>query len=184
MNAATTRAAGKGRVNWPILVVGLAIVATLVALLASGFGNDPHALPDMRTGTKAPMITSVDLDGEEWSLASLRGEPVVLNFWSTWCGPCKYEHPLLLQAAREVPEVTFLGVVYSDTADNVRRYLARAGTAYPHLLDPGGRAAIDYGVGGVPETFFVGRDGTIVHKQVGPLDPPTLRTMLDRILKP
>lgn len=176
--------ARKGRVNWPILVVGLAAVALLVALLGSGFGNDPHALPDTRTGTEAPSFTLADLDGAQWSLERLRGNPVVLNFWSTWCGPCKYEHPLLLQAAREYPEVTFLGIVYSDDPAAVRRYLASAGAAYPHLVDPGGRAAIDYGVGGVPETFFVDRHGTIVHKQAGPLDPPTLTAMLGRILKP
>ena len=180
----TTAPAARGKVNWPILVAGLAIVAGLVAVLASGFGNDPHALPDVRTGTVAPLWKMADLDGQEWSLEALKGEPVVLNFWSTWCGPCKYEHPLLLQAAREVPEVKFLGVIYSDEPDAVRRYLAAKGTAYPHLVDPGGHAAIDYGVGGVPETFFIDRRGTIVHKQVGPLDPTTLKAMLQRILQP
>ena len=186
MNATKPRreAETRSRINWPILVVGLTIVGGLVALLGSGFGNDPHALPDMRTGTQAVPWKLTDLDGKEWSLDELRGKPVVVNFWSTWCGPCKYEHPLLLQAAREVPSVTFLGVIYSDDPSAVKRYLKAAGSAYPHLVDPDGRTAIDYGVGGVPETFFIDRDGLIAYKHVGPLDPPTLKGMLERIVKP
>lgn len=182
MTTATAPAARK--VNWPILVGGLAIVGALLAVLASGFGNDPHALPDVRTGTVAPTWTLTDLDGKEWSLDALKGQPVVLNFWSTWCGPCKFEHPYLLEYARQNPDVRFLGIVYSDDPVVVGRYLKAAGSAYPHLVDPGGRAAIDYGVGGVPESFFIDRRGTIAHKHVGPLDPNTLRTMLQRILQP
>jgi cytochrome c biogenesis protein CcmG/thiol:disulfide interchange protein DsbE len=176
-----TTSPARSRVNWPILVGGLAIVATIVGVLATGFGNDPHAIPDTRTGTKALPWRMVDLEGKEWSLEALRGKPVVLNFWSTWCGPCKYEHPLLLQAAQATPDVVFLGVVYSDDPEAVKRYLARAGTAYPHLVDPNGRVAIDYGVTGVPETYFLNRDGTIVHKEAGPVNGPLLREMLDRI---
>lgn len=172
------------KVNWKILIAGLVIVLPLVAVLASGFGNDPHALPDERTGDPAPTFALVDLDGQPWDLAALRGRPVVVNFWSTWCGPCKFEHPLLLAAAKAFPDVVFLGVIYSDETDAVRRYLQRAGAAYPHLEDPGGRLAIDYGVGGVPETFFIDRSGKIAYKQVGPLDGPTIQAQIDRIRQP
>lgn len=175
-----TRSSGP-KVNWTILGVGLLVVGSLVAILGSGFGNDPHAIPDTRTGTVALPWRMVDLDGKSWSLEELKGRPVVLNFWSTWCGPCKYEHPLLLQAAKATPDVVFLGVIYSDDPQAVRRYLQKAGTAYPHLVDDNGRVAIDYGVTGVPETYFIDKSGTIAHKEAGPVNPQLLREMLDRI---
>lgn len=176
----SSRATG---LNWKVLLAGLLVVLPLVAILASGFGNDPHALPSMLEGREAPVFALEDLDGNPYALPALKGEPVVLNFWSTWCGPCKYEHPLLLQAQSAYPQVKFLGVIYSDTEPKVRRYLAQAGANYPHLLDPGNKTAIDYGVAGVPETFFIDRNGVIVHKQVGPLTPDVLRSKLEEIAR-
>jgi cytochrome c biogenesis protein CcmG/thiol:disulfide interchange protein DsbE len=169
------------KVKWPILFAGLVLVIPLLLVLASGFGNDPHAVPDVRTGTQAPTWKLVDLEGREWSSESLRGKPVVLNFWSTWCGPCKFEHPVLLQAAQAYPDVVFLGVIYSDEPTAVSRYLDRNGKAYPHLVDPAGHAAIDFGVTGVPETFFIDRGGRIVHKEAQALRPDTLQRWLDGI---
>jgi cytochrome c biogenesis protein CcmG, thiol:disulfide interchange protein DsbE len=169
------------KVNWPILLIGLSVVAVIVVVLGSGFGNDPHAIPDARTGTMAMPWKLVDLDGKEWSLEELKGRPVVLNFWSTWCGPCKQEHPLLLDAAKKSPDIVFLGVVYSDEPDKVRRYLQKVGSAYPHLIDGDGRMAIDYGVTGVPETYFIDRSGKIVHKEGGAVYPQLLREQFDRI---
>lgn len=169
------------RVKWPIFVVGLVLIAGLVLILASGFGNNPNLLPDARTGDRAPAFALADLDGRQWSLEELSGRPVVINFWSTWCGPCKYEHPLLLAAARAYPDVVFLGIVYSDDPNKARRYLEDEGSAYAHLVDPDGRTALDYGVGGVPETYFIDRSGLIVQKVAAPLVPGTLRPALDRI---
>jgi cytochrome c biogenesis protein CcmG/thiol:disulfide interchange protein DsbE len=113
-----------------------------------------------------------------WTLDALKGQPVVLNFWSTWCGPCKYEHDDLQRAARQNPDVKFLGVIYSDEPDKCRRYLRQVGTAYEHLVDTSGRTAIDYGVAGVPETFFINAAGTIVHKQVGPVNARILQRLM------
>jgi cytochrome c biogenesis protein CcmG/thiol:disulfide interchange protein DsbE len=169
------------RVKWPILVVGLVLIAGLLMILASGFGKNPNAIPDARTGDRAPAFELVDLDGKRWTLEELSGRPVVLNFWATWCGPCKYEHPLLLAAARSYTDVVFLGIIYSDEPAKARRYLEVEGTAYAHLVDPNGRVALDYGVGGVPETYFIDRAGLIVQKVAAPLGPQTLRPALDRI---
>ena len=169
------------RVNVPILVGGLALAVALVALLASGFGRDPHALPSMLESHPAPPFALVDLDGKPWDLASLRGRPVVLNFWSTWCQPCKLEHPLLQEAARATPEVVWLGVLYGDEPEKARRFLASGGSTYPTLVDPEGRVAIDYGVTGVPETFFVDADGVILRKVTGPLSGPALAELLGRM---
>jgi cytochrome c biogenesis protein CcmG/thiol:disulfide interchange protein DsbE len=168
-------------VNWTVLVVGLAIVLPLVALFAVSFGNDPHAVPNMLEGQRAPSFQLVDLDGKPWSLEALRGKPVVLNFWSTWCGPCKQEHQILQDGARRHPEVTFLGVVYNDEPDACRRYLEKAGTSYAHLVDADGRVAIDYGVAGVPETYFIDATGTIAHKQVGPVNGPILEQLVSHL---
>lgn len=180
------------RVNWTILSVGLIGTALMVALLYSGFGKDPKALPDELTGREAPVFTLADLQGREWSLADI-DKPVFINFWSTWCGPCKMEHPMLLQAAREYSDVQFIGVIYDDKTVKVAMQMQRPpydalmdaldqnGVVYPNLDDPSGRVALDYGVGGVPESFFVDRSGQITHKEVGPLSPQKLRAELDRI---
>lgn len=169
------------KVNWTVIGIGLALILPMLWLFATSFGNNPRAIPSMLEGEPAPDFTLVDLDGTPVTLSELKGTPVVVNFWSTWCGPCKYEHPYLLQAARSNPDVRFLGVIYNDEPEKCRRYLAQAGSAYPHLVDASSRTAIDYGVGGVPETFFINRAGEIVHKQNGPLDNRALSFHLSRI---
>lgn len=168
-------------VNWTILGLGLVLVIPLIVLFARSFGNDPHAVPSMLEGKAAPAFTLTDLDGKTWSLEQLKGRPVILNFWSTWCGPCKQEHEILQQGARQNPGVKFLGVIYADEPDACSRYLERAGTSYEHLVDGTGRVAIDYGVAGVPETFFIDGAGMIQHKQVGPVTPQLLGALITKI---
>ena len=167
--------------NWKVLGGGLAITLPLVALLAAGFGRDPKLRSEAVIGKAAPGFDLEQVQGGQFDLEAYRGSPVVVNFWSTWCGPCKYEHPYLLRAARSNPDVRFLGVIYNDEPEKCRRYLSQAGSAYPHLVDDSSRTAIDYGVGGVPETFFINRAGEIVHKQNGPLDNRALSFHLSRI---
>ena len=170
--------AKKAGVNWTVLGIGAIIILPMLVLFARSFGNDPHAVPSVLEHTPAPAFHLVDLDGKTWSSEQLKGKPVVLNFWSTWCGPCKQEHQVLQQGAANHPEVQFLGVVYADEPEACERYLAKAGTKYQHLVDPAGRMAIDYGVAGVPETFFISPDGVIQHKQVGPVTPQLLEQLL------
>ena len=102
------------QVKWPILLVGGGFVAGLVSLLYSGFGKDPHAVPSMLEGRPAVAFDLVDLNGTRVTLQSLRGTPVILNFWSTWCQPCKIEHPYFQDAARAFPGVKFFGMLYGD----------------------------------------------------------------------
>ena len=166
------------------LGAGLVMIAGLIALLGSGFGTDPHAIRSTMIQKEAPGFSLVDLNGQTVSLESLRGTPVVLNFWSTWCGPCKAEHPLFQGAARQHPGVQFLGVVYSDETEKVRRYVGSQGSEYPNLIDPGSRTAIDYGVTGVPETYFIDRSGTILHKEAGPVNGPMLQAWLRVLGRP
>ncbi len=169
------------KVHKGILAGGLALVLPLVALLASGFGTDPNAVPSVLVGTPATSFDLVDLDGQPHRLADLKGQPVVLNFWSTWCVPCKIEHPLLQSAAQGRSDIAFFGVLYGDDPRRAREFLAREPLAYPVLVDPTDALSVDYGVVGVPETFFIARDGTIRHKHVGPLDAASLDRWLMEI---
>ena len=169
--------------NWRLLGLGLAGVSVLVGVLAAPIwkGTDPHALPSVLEGRMAPGFALTTLEGEAVDLASLAGKPLVLNFWATWCQPCKLEHPNLLEGARRNPGVAFLGVLYGDTPEKAKRYLDRVGSAYPTLVDPGQRTAMDYGVGGVPETFFIDREGRIVKKLAQPLSATELQRQVEAI---
>lgn len=170
--------------NWKVLAVGAALTLPLVAVLAAGFGDTPQLQSDALTGTPAPNFTLETLDGQPLTLSDLKGKPAVLNFWSTWCQPCKVEHPHLIEAARRYRPrgVSFLGVVYQDDTANVQRFLATEGRSYPVLLDPSSRTAIDFGVTGVPETFFLDAEGNIVKKYAEPINLEMISAVLEPLL--
>lgn len=181
MSEAAPRADDKPRsLNTRVLIVGLVVVVPLVAVLLLNLGRDPHVIGSPLVGRAAPEFALQPLDGSApVTLASLRGRPLVLNFWATWCVPCFQEHPLLVAAARSLGErVHFVGVIYEDSDEQVRAFLARQGSAYPSLSDPGSRTAIAYGVFGVPETYFIDAEGRIAAKQIGPLDAASLEAKL------
>jgi cytochrome c biogenesis protein CcmG, thiol:disulfide interchange protein DsbE len=150
--------------------VAVATAALLFAFI-SGFGRDPHEVPFILRGQPAPDFTLTRLDtGEQVSLASLRGHPFVLNFWASWCGPCQLEHPNLARAAqRYQQDARFFGVVFEDTPENARAFARPMDPSFPQLVDPQSRMAVDYGVSGVPETYFIDARGIIRDKYVGPL---------------
>ena len=166
--------------NPRVLVAGLAVVAPLVAVLVMNLGRDPHVIGSPLVGRIAPDFALQPMGGgAPVTLASLRGRPAVLNFRATWCVPCFEEHPVLVGAARRLGEkVRFVGVVYEDSEEGVRSFLARQGSSYPSLLDPGSRTAIAFGIFGVPETYFLDAEGRIAAKHVGPLDERTLALKL------
>jgi len=170
--------------NWKVLGAGLLIVVPLVAVLAAGFGRDPKLRSEALVGHEAPSFDLEQVDGGRFDLEAYRGHPVVVNFWSTWCQPCKIEHPVLLEAAMNYRSagVRFVAVVYQDEPAKVRQYLKQRGSAWPTLLDPGNRTAIAYGVAGVPETFFVDKEGTIVHKISGPVSRAAMAQTLESLL--
>ena len=171
--------------NRKVLLIGLAAVVPLVGVLLANIGRDPS--PSLQrsplVGRMAPPFNLVPVGGgPAVSLESLRGRPVVVNFWATWCGPCAQEHDVLQQAARaHAAQVQFLGVVYDDEEARVRAFLSQYGTAYPSLLDPNGRIAIAYGVYGVPETYFIDAQGKIVDKYAFPLDEQKMAEYLSQI---
>ena len=165
--------------------VMLVAVAALVWVLAFGFREsyDPQAVPSVLENKPAPPFALTKLDGGQLTLAELRGRPIVVNFWSSWCEPCKAEHRTLQAAAKMFADrAHFVGVVYQDTPELARSYLQGRGSAFPQLLDPDSRVAIDYGVAGVPESFFIDGDGVVRQKFVGPMSYDVIRQFLEPLL--
>jgi cytochrome c biogenesis protein CcmG, thiol:disulfide interchange protein DsbE len=163
------------RVNRRVLAGGLAVVVPLLAVLVFNLGRDPHSVRSPLIGRPAPDFALAPVGGGSTvTLASLRGRPVVVNFWATWCVPCFEEHAALTSAARDFADVQFLGIAYEDEEPRTRTFLEQRGSSYPSLMDPDGKTAIAYGVFGVPETFFIDRGGRLIDKYVGPLDRQTI----------
>jgi len=161
------------------------VVIPLGWLLVSGFGRDPREIRSPLAGRTAPEWTLTSLDGETLSSGDLAGRPYVVNFWASWCIPaCVDEHPVLSDAHRQLgEEVTIVGMLYNDRPADAEAFLTRYGDAgYSHLIDPDGRLAIEFGVTGPPETFFVDADGIVRDKQFGPLTPTLMAERLATIL--
>jgi cytochrome c biogenesis protein CcmG/thiol:disulfide interchange protein DsbE len=181
MTGASSTAAppARGLLNRRVLLVGLLVVLPLLTILLLNLGRDPHAVRSPLVGRPAPPFTLTPVGGgAPVSLESLRGRPVVLNFWATWCAPCIQEHPALNGVAVERKDVTFLGVVYQDEEERIREFQRRYGNAYPSLVDPDGKTSIAYGIAGVPETFFIDTRGTIVAKISLPLSADEIQEHL------
>jgi cytochrome c biogenesis protein CcmG, thiol:disulfide interchange protein DsbE len=176
--------AAASRLPW-LRLLPVAIFLVLAALFAYGLTSDPQKLPSTLIGKPAPRLTLPPLEGltqagrpvpglGESDLAST-GAPSVVNFWASWCAPCVAEHPLLIELARQTG-VRIVGINHKDTAANGRRFLARYGNPFALVaVDGSGRAGIEWGVYGMPETFVVDGRGSIVFKHVGQITPETLR---------
>lgn len=153
--------------RWLILP---AVILPLGWLLLSGFGRDPREIDSPLIGRAAPAWSLTTLDGDTLSSAELAGRPYIVNFWASWCIPaCVDEHPVLAEAHVE-RGITIVGVLYQDSPDDARGFLARYGeSGYPHVIDTDGRLAIEFGVTGPPESYFVDGAGIVRAKQFGPL---------------
>lgn len=153
------------RYTIPVIVVG-----ALLALLAIGLRLDPREVPSPLIGKPAPAFELPALEGETLlGPASFAGRPVLLNFFASWCAGCRVEHPLLMQLAQK-DGVEIVGMDYKDEPAAARQWLARHGNPYRSVVvDRQGSAGLDWGVYGVPETFVLGADGTILFKQIGPM---------------
>jgi cytochrome c biogenesis protein CcmG/thiol:disulfide interchange protein DsbE len=172
-----------------IVVVALGAFALIV--LAALFVPLGSASPDSvavsghpLVGDAAPPIELATLDGDAVSLASLRGRPVLVNFWATWCLPCRDEFPLLAKtyAAHADDGLEILGIVHDDTAEGARAFAQDLGATWPILLDPDDVAWADYLGVGMPTSFFIDRDGVVRAASLGGFSEDGLEALLAKIL--
>ena len=171
--------------NRTVLFIGVLIAAALVVILVAGLGKDPSAIRTPLIGKPAPSFALREVGTNNTiDIAKFRGKPVVLNFWATWCMPCWEEHPTLVATARALqPNVQFLGVVFDDKEDKILGFLQQRGTSYPTVVDERGKTAIAYGVGGVPETYFLDADGVIRSKYAGPMNTDIIQEHLQKVMR-
>lgn len=161
-------------------------MALTVGLLGIGLTRDASVLPSALEGRPMPAFDLPLLDGEGRLVsAEAAGRPLILNFWASWCVTCRQEHPELVRLglrARARGEFAIAGINYRDDAGNALRFLAREGSfPYASGVDPRGRLGIDFGVYGMPETFFVDAAGIVRGRHAGPVTPAVLAAMLPRI---
>lgn len=183
--------------SWKRAGIAMMVAIPLLMLFAYGMTRgDPRIIPSPLVGQPAPDFElpvmaptptedGEDVTGETVRLSELKGDVVVLNFFASWCVPCRLEHAGLTRTARRYADrgVRFYGVVYQDTPDAIRRYIRQlGGQSYPSLLDPGQRVAIDWGLVGVPETFFIGKDGTVKRKVFSAITEQELVTEIEKLL--
>jgi cytochrome c biogenesis protein CcmG, thiol:disulfide interchange protein DsbE len=162
------------------------VVAAIVPLLLLGVLGLAIAVRGTPTtiGSVAPDFTLVDLEGAEVRLSDLRGRPVIVNFWASWCGPCVEEFPLLRTAADEHADdgLVVLGIVYQDRSESARAFMANHGGTWQALMDPGETVARAYNIFAPPETYFVGRDGRIAARHIGQFTAASLEDAVAAIM--
>ena len=171
--------------SWKKALIPLAIVPVIL-LLAYGFRTDPKAIPSPLVRKAAPNFRMAIFDGGELSLDVLRGKPVVLNFWASWCFPACYEEAPLLESTwrrHKDQGLMVVGVDVQDKEANAREFMRRFNFTFPNGPDPGSKISIDYGVYGVPETFFIDREGRIISKHVGAVTPTLMEEQVKVLLR-
>ena len=176
------------RRSW-LLALPLLGFGALALLFWYGLGaGDPSRIPSALIGRPAPQTALPPLDGLTLNgqpvpgldPAAFKGQVSLINVWASWCVPCHDEAPLLLALSQD-KRIRIIGINYKDAPDNARRFLGRYGNPFAAVgTDSNGRAAIEWGVYGVPETFVVGRDGAIAFKLIGPITPENI----DKDLRP
>ncbi len=165
--------------NRTALIVGILISVPLLIFLALGFRSDPRSIESPLLDLPAPGFELQDLAGRTVSLEDLRGQPVVLNFWATWCQPCIAEHPVLVRMAeRWAGRAHFMGVIYHDEPSAIERFIQQRGSWGSTLVDPDSSVAIRYGVYGAPETFIIDVDGVVREKVTGAMGASQLERLL------
>lgn len=156
----------------------------LVAGILVAWGGAGLLTPAVRVGDRAPVFSLADLDGRPVVLADYAGQPVLLNFWASWCVPCVEEFPLLDAALAEhaAEGLVVVGIVYRDRSEAARDFAAQLGADWPLVMDPGEAVARAYGVFGPPESWLIGPDGRVFSRQIGPYSAEELAAELDRLL--
>jgi cytochrome c biogenesis protein CcmG/thiol:disulfide interchange protein DsbE len=181
--------------NWKRSAIAALCAVPVIWLFAKGLTKDPRDIPSPLPNHQAPAFAlevfapgQPPLDraiGDSIRLAAMRGDVVVLNFWASWCLECRTEHATLSDVARSYAgkPVHFVGVLYLDDPKSGTEWISKmGGQAYPGTLDPQSKTSIDYGVYGVPETYFLDRNGQVAYKNTGPVTAATLAQKIDSLL--
>lgn len=185
MSAHAEEPASRAR-RWLVMLplIGFGVLAAFFLLRL--YGGDPSKIPSALIGRPAPQTALPALEGLTRGGAAVpgldpamfKGRVSLVNVWASWCVPCHDEAPLLTDLAKD-KRLQLVGINYKDVAENARRFLGRYGNPFSAVgVDGKGRASIEWGVYGVPETFIVGRDGTILYKLVGPITPQNIDGVL------
>jgi cytochrome c biogenesis protein CcmG, thiol:disulfide interchange protein DsbE len=167
-----------------IYILPLLLFLVVAGYFAVGLDRDPRAIPSALIDRPAPVFDLPPVEGMKAGLSSddLKGRPQLVNIWASWCIPCKVEHPVLMRLAEE-QGVLIRGINYKDKAQDAMAYLEANGDPYTGIgADADGRAGIEWGVYGVPETYVIDREGRIRYRHVGPLMPDDIEETILPIL--
>ena len=153
----------------PFVVLSAICLFFLIYILLGKNPNDP---PSALLNKNLPFFSSINLYDKEEVLLSdnLKGNYILINFFASWCTPCRAEHHLFFKIKKEIPELFILGFSHKDDLDDSKKYLEEEGNPYSYVgIDRDGKIAFDFGVFGLPETFIINKDGEIIYKHTGPL---------------
>lgn len=171
--------------SWRRLIITLLIIAPILALLAFGFTRDAKYITSPLLAKPATSFTVTLYDGKKIALADLRGKAVFLNFWASWCTPCRAEAHDLEAAWQKVKDkdMIFLGVALQDSDQASKEFLKEFNVTYPNGRDESGKIAVDYGTWGIPESFFIDPQGRITYKHVGAIRAALVLSKLEEAAK-
>jgi cytochrome c biogenesis protein CcmG/thiol:disulfide interchange protein DsbE len=171
--------------RWVRLTVAGVTIGGVIGLLAYGFTRDARYIQSPLVARQAASFTLTLFDGKVIRLEDFRGKAVLINFWASWCIPCRAEAPALESAWQKYKDrdVVFLGVNIQDNEKDARAFMKEFGITYLNGRDESGKVAIDYGVWGIPETFFTDPHGRITYKHAGELRDPIIAAKLDEVLR-
>jgi cytochrome c biogenesis protein CcmG/thiol:disulfide interchange protein DsbE len=183
----TARGRGVDLRRLPRRFLVYAAILPFVVLAAIGLALAVRAGSTTPTtiGSVAPDFSLTDLDGNPVRLADLRGRPVIVNFWASWCGPCVEEFPLLREVAEAHADdgLAIIGIVYQDRVESARSFMATHGGTWAAAMDPDDRVAQAYKIFAPPETYFIGRDGRIVARHIGQFTADSLEDKVAAIME-
>jgi cytochrome c biogenesis protein CcmG, thiol:disulfide interchange protein DsbE len=170
---------------WRRLIITILVIAPFLWLLAYGFTRDSRYIKSPLLAKPAPPFTLTLFDGSKLTLNDLRGKAVFLNFWASWCPPCRAEARDLEAAWQRIKDKdgVFLGVAMQDTEKDARAFLDEFKITYPNGTDPSGKIAVDFGVWGIPESFFIDPQGRITYKHVGGIRAELVTAKLEEAQK-